>query len=153
MTRLAMCHRARARALRGMLGVLLVLLAGSPQITRACEVCREDKIAATYDWEVVAAAKQRGHTVVFAALRGPIRPDDASLARTLTRKIAAVPGIDAGTVRISLAPPAVSFACVPSRTPITSLTSAIDRALRPSPLSILIVQVGAPNVSASRATP
>ncbi len=111
----------------------------------ACDACLEDKIAATYDWNVVAAAAHRGHAVVFTALRGRVRRDDAALATAVARR-AAMPGVDPGTVRVSLAPAAVSFACAPASA--TRLVAAINRRLQDRRLSLQIVRVGAPGPGA-----
>jgi hypothetical protein len=127
---------------------LLVLIALTASASfalyaKACEICREDKIAATYDYSVVSAANRRGHIVVFAAIVGRLTPGDATPARVVARRLAAVPGVDAGTVRTSLTPPAASFACDPSRG-AASRVAAANRALAGSGLSLTIVQIGAP---------
>lgn len=110
----------------------------------ACNACLEDKIAATYDWQVVRAAKGRGHTVVFTAVRGKVAPGNAALARTLARTVGAQHGVDAGTVRVSLAPPAASFACSATQNRPATVIAAANRALAPSGLSLAIVRIGAP---------
>ena len=112
-----------------------------PAAATACNACKEDKIAATYDWQVVSAAKEHGHTVVFTAIQGKLAPHDAALAQALRRKLGALHGVDPGTVRVSLAPPAASFAIGTSP---ASVLSAANRALAPSGLSLTIVRVGAP---------
>jgi hypothetical protein len=127
---------------------LLLLIALTATTTfalyaKACEICREDKIAATYDYGVVSAAKRRGHTVVFTAIAGRLTPGDTAPARVVAKRLAAVPGVDAGTVRTSLTPPAASFACDPSRG-AASRVAAANRALAGSGLSLTIVQIGAP---------
>jgi hypothetical protein len=116
---------------------------------RACNVCREDKIAATFDWQIVSAAQSRGHTVVFTVIRGPLTPGDGPLQRTLTRRLAATPGVDAGTVRVSLQPPAVSFACNPAHRKPDLLVGDMNRTLRPLHLTLAILQVGAPGAAAA----
>jgi hypothetical protein len=124
--------------------LLVALLVAWPATARACNACLEDKIAATYDWQVVAAAKERGHTVVFTAVRGRVAPRDSALARTLSRKLAAVHGVDPGTVRVSLAPPAASFACDAAHAPPATVIAAANRALAPSGVSLAMVRQGAP---------
>jgi hypothetical protein len=130
--------------------MLAALIAGTVAAARAnaCEMCREDKIAATYDWSVAAAAEKRGHTVVFAAIEGRLNPHEPGLARAITRKLAAVPGVDAGTVRVSLAPPAASFACDPKRDAPARTIASMNRALASCRLSLALVQVGVPGAPA-----
>jgi hypothetical protein len=111
---------------------------------RACNACVEDKVAATYDWQVVSAAARSGHTVVFARLDGPVTPGDAGLEMSLRRRHDAVQGVDAGSVRTSLAPPAVSFAADLRRRRVDDLLAAMNRALRPSGHGLTLVRVGAP---------
>jgi hypothetical protein len=111
---------------------------------RACNICIEDKIAATYDWQVVSAAAHSGHTVVFAALEGPVTPGDASFEASLRRRLVAVQGIDAGSLRTSLAPPAVSFAADLRRRRVGDVLAAMNRALRTSGHAVTLVRVGAP---------
>jgi len=110
----------------------------------ACNACREDKIAATYDWQVVSASQSRGHTVVFTAISGPVRPGDSALEETLRRTVGSVRGVDPGTVRVSLAPPAMSFACAADKSAPSSLIAGINRRLQPRHLKLSLVQVGAP---------
>ena len=95
---------ARAVVAAAWAGAMPLALRFTP--ARACNACLEDKIAATYDWQVVSAAKARGHIVVFAAIHGPVAPADSALARRLARQLGGVAGVDAGTPRVSLAPPA-----------------------------------------------
>jgi hypothetical protein len=140
--------------------VLALALAAASAIAppaRGCDACLEDKIAATYDWSVVTAAKRQGHAVVFAALQGRLPPGDAALARDITGRLAAIPGVDAGTVRVSLAPGAASFACDAKRHAPAALLAAMSRALRPLHLALAMVRVGAagapPNPPESRRRP
>ena len=84
-------------------------LADGP-LVHACGHCKEDKIAATYDYAVVSAARRNKQTVVFAELRGAIGP----LSQTcdwLRQQAEVSPGVIHGTVRVSLEPAAVSFVC------------------------------------------
>jgi len=138
--------RSRHGTLACIVGFALALGAGVAPAARACDACLEDKIAATYDWQVVAAATQHGHTVVFTAIAGPVSRSEAGLAAALARAVAATPGVDRGTVRVSLSPPAVSFAC--ERRAATATAAAASRRLRARGLSLAIVRVGAPGASA-----
>ena len=137
--------RGILRRTRVALAVLApILVAGRVGTTRACDACVEDKIAATYDWRVVSTAARTGHTVVFLALRGAVAPGDTGLARAVARRLAALRAIDPGTVRVSLAPPAASFACGPASGPPERLIGAANRALARRGVALSIVRVGAP---------
>lgn len=152
----------RARALRTAArpgaAVLLAaaVLAVRAAIALACNACLEDKIAATYDWQVVSAARARGHVVLFTAIRGSVAPGDSALPRRLARQLGGVAGVDAGTPRVSLAPPAASFAFDPAKNSPQQLIAAINARLKTGGLSLSVVRVGAPGDAgslASRPTP
>ncbi len=84
-------------------------LAGAPQV-HACGHCKEDKIAATYDYAVVSAARRNDQAVVFAELRGVIGPMSQT-GDWIRRQAEASSGVVHGTVRVSLEPAAISFVC------------------------------------------
>ena len=77
-------------------GMLVTASCGIVDRARACNVCREDKIAATYDWEVVSTSQRQGHTVVFTAISGSVRPGDGALGGAINRTVGSVRGVDAG---------------------------------------------------------
>jgi len=110
---------------------------------RACNVCVEDKIAATYDWQVVSEAKRNGHNMIFVGISGRITPGDETLARAVRRLLSTVDGVRAGTVRVSLAPAAASFACDPRRKP-SEVIQVMNRRLRRHSLTLAIVRIDAP---------
>jgi len=132
-----------------LLAVVSVCALSITSLGWACEACLEDKIAATYDWQIVAAAKRQGHTVVFSAIKGPITPGDNDLRGRLVRELSAIPGVDAGTVRVSLAPPAVSFATDLRRTPASDIVAKANHRLRGERLKLEIVRIGAPSGEAA----
>lgn len=103
-----------ARHVLGSLIAVPLLLTAVPR-AHACGHCREDKIAATYDYAVVAAAHRRGQVVVFAELRGTI-PPASTLGGWIRQQVEGCRGVVPGTVRVSLEPAALSFACG-ARTP------------------------------------
>ena len=109
----------------------------------ACNVCVEDKIAATYDWQVVSEAKRNGHIMIFAAISGRITPGDETMARAVRRLLSTVGGVHEGTVRVSLAPAAASFACDRRRKP-SEVVQVMNRRLRRHGLALTIVRIGAP---------
>jgi hypothetical protein len=87
----------------------IVVVALSPAASAmACGVCIEDKVAVTYDHEVVARAAGKGQSVVFVDIqtRGPAR---AAVERT-RRAARDSAGVDAASVRVATDPPALSFA-------------------------------------------
>lgn len=111
----------------------------------ACNACLEDKVAATYDWQVVTAAARSGHTMVYTALHGAVRPGDTAIAAEITRRLSLVPGIDRRSIRIALAPAAVSFATPYPPSRVAAVVAAANTALRARGLKLEVVRVGAPN--------
>lgn len=107
----------------GCLGVL----AARPAV--ACGLCDEDKVAATYDEAVVRRAAALRHPLLFAALEGPVAGGTRELADRIRSAVAKAPGVDPGTVRISLDPPAISCAWNPSAGSRAGIVAAADRAL------------------------
>ncbi|MGZ3196817.1 MAG: hypothetical protein ACXWCO_10370 [Caldimonas sp.] len=108
------------------------LVAAAP--ARACGVCDEDKIAATYDHAVVQRATSRGRVVVFCEVRGPL---DAKRMRVAARR---VKGLELASLRTSAEPAALSFALDSAR---QSPRAAVDslQALAPRGTQLAIVRV------------
>jgi hypothetical protein len=131
-----------------LLALVLVAGGGAGTPARACNACREDRVAASYDWQVVERARQRGHVVVFTAIRGAVRPGDVAITAAIERAVGSAAGVDAGTVRVSLAPPATSFACDPRRRSPQRLLAEVNRRLLPRRLALELVQVGASSAPA-----
>jgi hypothetical protein len=109
----------------------------------ACGVCIEDKVAATYDHEVVVRAAAKGKVMVFCEVAGPLDP------RQIRNAVHRVRGADAASVRISSEPPAVSFALDAKQSP-QSAVSAIQQAVPPG-THITIVRLITPTVPMARA--
>lgn len=126
------------------LSALLLITMLSVREGLACDACLEDKIAATYDWEVVSAAKRQGHTVIFTAIQGPVGPQDQRLRRRLREELLAVPGVDAGSVRVALSPPAVSFSSNLTKRRVDAILQAANQRLRTVRLKLVVVRIGAP---------
>jgi len=126
------------------LSALLLITMVTVREGLACDACLEDKIAATYDWEVVSAAKRQGHTVIFTAIQGPVGPQDKRLGRRLTEELLAVPGVDAGSVRVALSPPAVSFSSNLAKRRVDAILQAANHRLRALRLKLVVVRIGAP---------
>ena len=93
---------------RRWIALAVALAAAVPAAGLACGACDEDKVAATYDHAVMDAAIARHHQVVFVAIEGPV--DAQRIGTRLAAAAAKVRGVQVGTLRTSLAPPAFSFA-------------------------------------------
>ena len=110
------------------------LLAGAPAAF-ACGVCVEDKVAATYDYDVVQNASARHHVVVFAAVEAPADP------RVLREAAARAKGVDRGTPRAAANPRALSFALDPRRSSPLAALAAIEREPALHGVRLTLIQV------------
>ena len=81
---------------------------GTAPASLACGACDEDKVAATYDHAVVAAAMARHERVVFVAVDGPVNIE--KIAARIAAAANRIRGVQKGTLRTSVSPPAFSFA-------------------------------------------
>lgn len=97
----------------------------------ACGACLEDKIAATYDYAVIQQAAAQGDVVVFCELGGTV---DASRLRAAARRVR---GLDAASMRIAEAPPALSFALDGARESPQDAVSALQRAVPDTRITII----------------
>ena len=95
--------------------IAAALAAIAPGTGLACGACDEDKIAATYDHALIDAAIARHRQVVFVAINGPV--DVQRIGPRLAAAAAKVRGVQAGSLRTSLAPPAFSFVLDATQTP------------------------------------
>ena len=136
----------------------LTLVAGAAALAHACGQCLEDKIAATFDAGVRERAARVGHVVVFTEVKGPAAGAPPALRDFIVRTLAATRGVDAGSVRVSLDPPAAAFACDP-RVRAQVIAAASPRlAARRLSLAVLRVDDGhrvgmaPPRAIAARAT-
>ena len=76
--------------------------------SRGCGACAEDLVAVTYDHAIIDNAMAKHQQVVFVAVDGP-----TNARKVNARIVAAAPmvrGVQAGTLRTSLAPRTFSFA-------------------------------------------
>ena len=135
------CSAIRARSL--LLGVLsaLAFATAATDVARTCGLCVEDKVAATFDAGVLAHAARVRHVVVYAELRGPAAGAPPALHDLVTRALAHTPGVDQGTVRVSLDPPAAAFACDPRTHPPGSVIASANAALVARRLSLHAIKV------------
>jgi hypothetical protein len=120
------------RALATLAGLMLA------ESVFACGYCIEDKIAATYDHAVIVGAADRRHQVVFLSLGdGPTKGRE----RAVVRAVESAPGVDAGTVRVSLENGAISFAFDPSRTSLSSIVGSVRRKLAGKGSGVSVLRV------------
>jgi hypothetical protein len=121
---------------------------------RACGLCDEDKVAATYDHAVVTTAASQHHRMMFAALVGPLPVGNAALAGRITRELELTTGVDTRTARVSLSPAAVSLAWDPGKTTQQGLLAALAKALAPHGLGLRRIEAVLPSsaVTLARAT-
>lgn len=100
----------------------------APLAALACGHCLEDRIASVYDHSAVERAKLQKHTLMYLVWDGPLT-HDAATRRWLVRTVAAVPGVVAGSVRVSLEPPTIALAFDAARTKAAALESALQGSL------------------------
>lgn len=117
-------RRIEIRAARAMLAASLALAAA---VANACGYCIEDREAAVYDHEVIATAQARHHTVVFFAIEGEIKLEEAS-RRALVSALEAGGG-DKSTVRVALPSASCSVAYDPARISLAQLSARANKAL------------------------
>lgn len=84
--------------------VFSALIFSLPISALGCGACIEDKLAVTYDYDVVQTAHARQQTVVFCDVKDRVATDK------LRRATASVRGVNAKSIRISSEPAALSFA-------------------------------------------
>jgi copper-containing nitrite reductase len=115
------------------------LLAGGN--AAACGHCVEDRIAAVYDHALVQRARASKHQVAYFAWDGAFTRDETS-RRGVLAVAEAVPGIDKGSVRVSMEPAAIAVAFDPRRSDAAAIATALRAALRR--LSVDVVPLHAP---------
>jgi hypothetical protein len=118
----------------------LVFTAGmlAASLARGCEVCVEDRMAATYDHEVFTRALNRGHQVVFTDItsRALTRTEWHLLAWT----VQSVRGVMKGSVRISKSPMALSFEIDPKATAAAAAITEINRRMGKQPIRVSLIR-------------
>jgi hypothetical protein len=114
------------------LAVALVLAATAP-LAWSCGVCPEDKMAATYDHEVIGRALKHGQVVVFCELGGPV--DVRRIAGATARQR----GVDPRSIRVSPNPAALSFAVDAKQQSPQAVVEALRKAV-PSGTTVKILQ-------------
>jgi hypothetical protein len=128
--------RTSARwAIRALAGITLFTALAA----HACGFCLEDKVAAVYDQALVDAARARGRSVVFFAIEGSPRLEEATRRAVLAALVR--PGTTRATARVSLESAAGSVAYDPGRTDPAKLAASADRALAPLALTLTPLRV------------
>lgn len=93
---------------RLLIAIVIAFSGGTSVASLACGACDEDKVAATYDHAVIAAAMARHQRVVFVAVAGPVSSE--KLAARIATAASRIRGLQQGTLRTSVSPLAFSFA-------------------------------------------
>jgi hypothetical protein len=119
---------------------IAALLLGAASSALACGYCVEDKIASAYDHALVAKSLGMGHHVAFYHLDGPLKASDAT-KRALLSAAESVPGVDKGSVRVSLDTLTIAFAFDPKRTSLVAAQSALDKKLATRKVSLFPMRV------------
>jgi hypothetical protein len=106
----------------------------------ACGYCIEDKIAAVYDHGVVVRAAEQKHPVVFFALVGDF-PADAATHHALVAAAESIKGVDAASIRVSLASASLALAFDPQATSLPGVDQALSRKLAARRISLGVLRV------------
>jgi hypothetical protein len=106
----------------------------------ACGYCVEDKIAAVYEHAAVSRSIAGGRTVVFFAIDGELKHGAATRAR-IEKLVAAVPGVEPASVRLSTEAAALALAFDPRRTSLAAVQQTLERKLAAQKLSLLAMRV------------
>jgi hypothetical protein len=88
--------------------VATAIVATAASESWACGACAEDLVAVTYDHAIIDTAKAKHQQVVFVAVDGPT--DARKVNARIVAAASKVRGVQAGTLRTSLAPRTFSFA-------------------------------------------
>jgi hypothetical protein len=110
------------------------LILGATQAL-ACGYCVEDKIAAVYDHAALQQAQAHRQSVVYFAIDGAIRDS----GKALEKMIESAPGVQKGTVRVSVEAAALAVAFDPRRTPLAALQRALEQKLKSRGLELLLL--------------
>jgi hypothetical protein len=117
---------------------ILLLMSTSPVI--ACGHCIEDKVAAVYDYRIVAKAVHEKHIVAFFGIEGPLVVN-ATSKQDIQKTINNINGVDPNTSRISLETGSISLAFNPTLLTYPALLDSLDKRLHPKKLSVFPLEV------------
>ena len=117
-------------------------------LAQGCGVCVEDRMAATYDHDLVIGAMDRGHQIVFTDVTS------RELTRTewhlLSWTVQSVRGVMKGSVRTSKSPMALSFEIDPKATAAATAIREINRRMGKQPIRVSLIRTMSPREVASR---
>ena len=116
--------RTKAPIARAIFAAGIALAAGT---ANACGFCIEDREAAVYDHEVIAAAQAQRHQVVFFAIEGELKANGAS-RRALVAALEGSGG-DKRSARVALPSASCSVAYDPARISVAQLSARANKSL------------------------
>jgi hypothetical protein len=125
--------------MRNPIGVAALLLALHGPVAFACGFCMEDKIAVTYDHQVLEEAQRRGYSVAYAEITGAAAGNPETAA-DVQRHISRVNGVIGASVRVSVAPPAVSFAWDSTQHDLNGIVERLNRQLAARQLQLSLLR-------------
>ena len=111
----------------------------------ACGHCVEDRIAAVYDHALQQKTIATGHQLAYFAWDGPLERSPAARSKIL-EAVQATPGIDKGSVRVSMEPAAIAVTFDPRRDTVEGITAALQKNVRSLKLSVLPLLAARPEV-------
>lgn len=106
----------------------------------ACGYCVEDKVAAVYDHAVVTRALAQKHHVVIFHIDGTLVPGETT-RRALEALAESAPGVDRGSVRVSVDTATLSVAFDPRRSPMVAVQAALDKKLAARKLAVMPLRI------------
>lgn len=128
----------RAMALCITIAIALTIALGSAP-AMACGYCVEDRIAAVYDHALLQRTLANRHQIAFFAWEGPVTRGAAARLKVLALG-EATPGVDKGSVRVSMEPAAVAVAFDPNSINGKNIQKALQKTLGSMKLSIIFLQ-------------
>jgi len=128
---------AGKRSLYGAMVIAMALAAAISPSSWACGACVEDAIAATYDHATIRAAIAKRQQVVFVSIEGG---DPARVVRVLRVAARKVRGVQAGTLRTAVSPPAFSFALAAGE-PVDTAVSAFGKLIADQQVRLTVIRI------------
>lgn len=128
---------AGKRSLYGAMVIAMALAAAISPSSWACGACVEDAIAATYDHATIRAAIAKRQQVVFVSIEGG---DPARVVRVLRAAARKVRGVQAGTLRTAVSPPAFSFALAAGE-PVDTAVSAFGKLIADQQVRLTVIRI------------
>ena len=104
-------------------------------------------MAAAYDHVIVTRAHGAGHHVAFCAIESDVILDETR-GRDLERTLETIPGVDHGSVKISVPTAALSFAFDPARVAPNVVLDAVNVELAGKGLALVPLRVIEPLLGA-----